>query len=380
MPANYTYEFAKAMQEYEHANSLEEKLKALKLMKQTAPSHKGAENLRLDISKKIGKIKEKMRLEKQRKGSRKIITVKKEGVAQIVLVGLPNSGKSTILNTITNTNVEVNDYAFTTTKPEIGVMNYKGSNIQVVEIPALIKNSYLGKAQGREKLSLIRNGDLILFCFIGNKDKVKKDYELLLNELNSGYIFVNRKKPNIIVKKLPNTEIEIINTNYLEVDEKETIRFLKSLGVSGVTIILNENTNLDDLKEIFNQKITYKNAIGVWVYGENDFKYKDLNLIAFNPKNPDINYIHNFEEKIYNTIGLIRVFTKKTNGKKNADNLPFILLKGADIEDLCFHLHKDFVENFSYAKVWGSGKYPGQKVSKDFVLSENDIVQIFLKK
>jgi len=50
MPANYNYEFTKAMQEYEHANTLEEKLQALKLMKQTAPTHKGAEKLRLAVS------------------------------------------------------------------------------------------------------------------------------------------------------------------------------------------------------------------------------------------------------------------------------------------------------------------------------------------
>ena len=98
MPANYNYEFTKAMQEYEHANTLEEKLQALKLMKQTAPTHKGAEKLRLDISKKIGKIKSKIKLEKQKKSSRKTLSIKKEGVAQIVLVGLPNSGKSTMLN------------------------------------------------------------------------------------------------------------------------------------------------------------------------------------------------------------------------------------------------------------------------------------------
>ena len=82
---------------------------------------------------------------------------------------------------------------------------------------------------------------------------------------------------------------------------------------------------------------------------------------------------------IYNNLDLILVYTKKP-GKSDSDNIPFVLKKGATIESLCEALHKDFVKKFNYAKVWGSSKYPGQKVSKDFKLKENDIVEIYLKK
>jgi ribosome-interacting GTPase 1 len=168
MPINADYEYNNALKKYDEAKTTEEKVAALELMRSTAPSHKGAEKLRIDISKRLTKMKEKLEQERQKRGGSKTMTVKKDGAAQVVLVGLPNSGKSTILKSITNADPLIAPYEFTTIEPEIGVMDYKGAQIQIVEVPALIKDSVKGKARGREKLGIIRNSDFIILTAIGN--------------------------------------------------------------------------------------------------------------------------------------------------------------------------------------------------------------------
>ena len=119
MPINASIEFEKARGKYDAAQTQSEKLAALQEMRSTAPAHKGGEKLRAGISGKIAKLKKEM--EKQRlqakKSSKFSINVKKEGDGQIVILGVPNSGKSYLLRELTGIDIEVASYPFTTTKP-----------------------------------------------------------------------------------------------------------------------------------------------------------------------------------------------------------------------------------------------------------------------
>ncbi|MBU0662382.1 GTP-binding protein, partial [Candidatus Micrarchaeota archaeon] len=100
MPSNVSFEYTKAQGKYEQASTNSEKLAALQEMRSTAPKHKGAEKLRAEISGKLARLKRDM--EKQREQAKKTsggksLNVRKEGAGQVVLVGMPNSGKSTLL-------------------------------------------------------------------------------------------------------------------------------------------------------------------------------------------------------------------------------------------------------------------------------------------
>jgi len=204
MPVNPTLEYQKAERKYSEAPTLQEKLKALHEMLKTAPSHKGTENLRADIKRKIAKYKTLSEKEKQSKKGRSKFSIKKEGAATIVLIGTPNSGKSTLLGKLTNKNVEVADYPFTTKKPEISTLDYQGVKLQLIEIPAIVKNFY--KTQnGPAFLAIIRTADLILLL-----SKTKDEKELLINELEGIQVNILEYKNQEDIKDLIWNKLNLI--------------------------------------------------------------------------------------------------------------------------------------------------------------------------
>ncbi|MEK6861701.1 MAG: GTPase [Nanoarchaeota archaeon] len=179
MPTNPGYEYVNALKKYHEAQTDEDRLKALQLMQQTAPKHKSSEKLLADIKNKISKLIAKLERKKEQKKSSGgfTLSVKKEGAAQVVIVGTTNSGKSTLLNKLTNANAEIADYPFTTKKPQVGIIDYHGIKIQIVEIPAVVKN--FAKTQlGPTFLSIIRNADLIILMFKTPEEKRLLDLEL----------------------------------------------------------------------------------------------------------------------------------------------------------------------------------------------------------
>ncbi|MBW2996358.1 TGS domain-containing protein [Candidatus Woesearchaeota archaeon] len=190
MPTNVTAEYAAAEMEYTKASTTEEKLKALQKMLSTAPTHKGAEKLRQEIKTKISRLKDRQKKEAQQKKGAAGISVPKEGASQIVLVGMTNSGKSTLLKELTGANVEIADYPYTTVKPEIGMMDYKGVKLQIVEIPAVVED-FDETENGRAYLGIINQTDLVVLLF-RNQD----EYKILqkeLSEITAKKIIYNEK-------------------------------------------------------------------------------------------------------------------------------------------------------------------------------------------
>lgn len=177
MPINATYEFGLAEKKFYDASTFEEKLKALQEMLSTAPSHKGSENLRDGIKRKISKYKFLIKKEKQSKKGKTKFSIKKEGVATVCLVGTTNSGKSTLLKKLTGAKVEIAPYQFTTKKPEMGVMDYYGMKIQIIEIPAIFEG-FSKSENGPSLLSLVRGSDLMVWMFNTPSEKEILDREL----------------------------------------------------------------------------------------------------------------------------------------------------------------------------------------------------------
>ncbi len=136
MPINVNDpEYLKAEREYTESKNAEEKLIALKKMISHAPKHKGGENLRQQLTQRRKRIEGEIE-KKKKKGKSSKIGIKK-GDMQVVLVGKTNSGKSSLLNILTNTNEKVSSIPFTTREPSIGIMDYQGVQIQIIEIPAV---------------------------------------------------------------------------------------------------------------------------------------------------------------------------------------------------------------------------------------------------
>ena len=178
MPVNAGVQYGKAEEEFQKAATIQEKLNALKKMWATVPRHKSSEGLQKEIKTKISKYKELLEKQsKAKKGSGKSLSIKKEGAATICIVGTTNSGKSTLLKKLTNANVKIADYPFTTKKPEVGILDYKGIKLQIVEIPAIVEHFEYSEL-GPSMLAVIRQSDLLIVTF-----KDKNELKLIEKEI-----------------------------------------------------------------------------------------------------------------------------------------------------------------------------------------------------
>ena len=92
------------------------------------------------------------------------IAVRREGAAQIALVGPPNAGKSSLLQALSAIQIRTGDYAFTTTRPVAATTRLGGVLVQLVEIPGLIEGAAEDRGGGRALLGVLRNADAILWC------------------------------------------------------------------------------------------------------------------------------------------------------------------------------------------------------------------------
>lgn len=242
MPSNVGHEYERVEKEYLEADSLSEKLKYLQKMLSVLPKHKGNEKLQREIKQRISKYK--ALLEKEKKASkkgRKGLSIKKEGAAQVVIIGKTNSGKSYLLSKITNAKPLIADYEFTTKKPEVGTMDYNGIAIQMIEIPAITKN-FIEKEKGPAFMGIVRGANLILILarnneeekFLKNelqiaavtnrtitirdKEDIEKIKEKIWDNLNLIYVFTKspgkeKDHPPVALKKGANVENLALNVH-----------------------------------------------------------------------------------------------------------------------------------------------------------------------
>src|SRR3954447_21223605 len=114
---------------------------------------------------------------------RDTIAVRRQGAAQICLVGAPNAGKSSLLQALSNVQIKTGDYAFTTTRPVPATTRLGGVLTQLVEIPGLIEGANDDRGGGRALLSVLRSADAIVYCHaldapLTNLDCVRHEVEL----------------------------------------------------------------------------------------------------------------------------------------------------------------------------------------------------------
>jgi GTP-binding protein len=116
-------------------------------------------------------------------------------IAQVGLIGLPNAGKSTLLNELTNAHAKTANYQFTTLEPNLGVM--KNGKI-IADIPGLIEGAASGKGLGIKFLKHIERTNLLVHCLAADSLDLKKDYQTIRQELTN-YSSALIKKPELIV-------------------------------------------------------------------------------------------------------------------------------------------------------------------------------------
>ncbi len=177
MATNVTTEYQLAEEDYRNARTIPAKLVALSKMLQLVPKHKASEKLQQQIKQRISKLKAAQEKEAQKKKGGHSLSIKKEGAAQVVLIGTTNTGKSTLLHTLTGAHVEIASYPYTTTIPEVGIMDYKGVKIQIIELPAIIP-CYGDTKNGPTFLAIAKQADLLIIFFHSPQEKQLIDREI----------------------------------------------------------------------------------------------------------------------------------------------------------------------------------------------------------
>jgi len=187
MPINADIFFQKAEKEFYEAKTIEGKVEKLEKMISTAPKHKGAENLLAGLRSRLAKLKKELKKDKQKKSGRST-GIKKEGDAQITILGFPNSGRSTLLTALTNAKPKIADYPFTTSKPEIGTLDLGGCKVQTVELPSLT----LGP-EYKEWLSVAKVSDFIIILISSFEELGKISNYLKAESVFNERLFVLNK-------------------------------------------------------------------------------------------------------------------------------------------------------------------------------------------
>lgn len=190
MPANVTVEYVKAQEKYLNAKTREEKIEVLEEMISTLPKHKGTQQMHALLKQRLSKLKK----QKQAKVSRRTLTIPKKGDAQVCILGLTQSGKSTLLTKLTNARPKISNHPFTTTKPQIGTCDYDGVKIQLVEIPSSFKKVFM---------SIARSSDGLILLYKNEKERQELKEILSKFRIKKSFVEIYREeKPEDIKGKI----------------------------------------------------------------------------------------------------------------------------------------------------------------------------------
>jgi uncharacterized protein len=161
MPLNADAGYFIAKDKYEKAKTIAEKIAALEDVISSAPKHKGAEKLRAQLKKKLAELKAQQIVAARKKGgASSLYSIRKTGTAQVVLIGYPGAGKSSVLAAMTNARPDISATPYTTKVPQIGTMKFSSMDFQVIEVPAVVPGAHDSGKTG-ELFGLLRNSETI---------------------------------------------------------------------------------------------------------------------------------------------------------------------------------------------------------------------------
>jgi len=395
VPTNLPAEAKAKWAKYLEARSIEEKLRALQDFLSAVPKHKGTENLRAWVRRKISELKEELEEKRSRRvGRGPSFFIEKEGAAQIVMVGFPNSGKSSLLRALTNAKPEVSEIPFTTKLPIPGMMSFEDIQFQLVEAPAIVKGLSRGSISwGTKVLGLVRNADMVMLIIDLSLDPIMQ-LKVLIDELEYAGIVLKKPKGKVIIERSKAIQgIKVISYGKLRGGTvNDVIKMLHSYRIYNAFVKIYGEVTLDDVEKAVFERTTYKPSIVVLNKADT---IKDRigikNKVSSFLKNLGISAkviltssltgegLDEIPKVVFESADIIRVYTKEPNSSKPSPK-PLILPKGSRVEDAILRIREEFLKYFKYARIWGpSAKYPGERVGLDHVLQDGDIIEIRTK-
>jgi hypothetical protein len=328
MPANLTPQYLEAENEYKKAQTPEDKLAALKKMWAMLPKHKGTDKLQAELKKKLSDAREEVE-QHQHKGRKGGVSYKlpRQGAGQVIIVGGPNTGKSRLLTRLTRATPEVAAYPFTTREPHVGMMDWEDVRVQLIDTPPITADFMEGYLT-----SMVRNADAAVLLVDLADDDGPFAADAVLEQL--------AQKKTLLVGAVP------------EHIEDFSLEYVRTLLVANKIDAAGAGDRLDIVREMFAPRF----PIHV-ISAEHGTGLEDL------------------RNAIYRFLNVIRVYTKKP-GKPPDMIAPFSCPIGSTVLDLATLVHRDFAEQLKSARIWGTGVFDGQPVTREHVLHDKDIVEL----
>ncbi len=275
-------------------------------------------------------------------------------------------------------------YAFTTLTSVPGVLDYKGAEIQIVDLPGIIQGASEGKGRGRQVVATAKTADLILMVLDATKSSDQR--EILERELEAVGIRLNKPRPNIYFKVKKQGGMKINSTappKYL--DDKLIGSILRDYKIHNADVLIRDpNVTVEDFIDIINDshrsyiKCLYAyNKIDAVSLEEVDRLAREANSVVLSCE-LDLG-VEDLVEEIWNQLNLIRLYTKRKGVEPNFGD-PLVVRANSTIESVCDSIHRDFKEQFKYAMVWGaSTKHSPQKCGLSHKIADEDVVSIVAK-
>jgi ribosome-interacting GTPase 1 len=285
----------------------------------------GTEGLQADIRRRISKLREALQSGSKRAGRRlDIFYVPRMGAGQVALIGLPNTGKSSIVRALTGAPVRVADYPFSTDRPIPGMMRFEDIQIQLIDTPPITVDS-----APPGLVNTFRGADLIA----------------IVVDLSAGQI-------EQIDACLAYLRAHRLLAQGDEGPEDPVHRLTKKAFFLCTKADLAQPGTVDTLKEFY--------PMGM------DFVETSVNTAQG---------LGDLGARLFALLDIVRIYAKPP-GRPPDKEAPFILKAGSTVMDLAGLIHRELANRVKGARVWGTGVYPGQYVQLHHRLCDKDIVEL----
>ena len=329
MPANLPPQYFEKEKELKKAKNPQERIAILEELLAIVPKHKGTEKLQAQLKTKIAKLKSDSQRSPLVARHTATFQVEKSGAGQVVIIGSPNTGKSSLIKALTNANPEIGDYPFTTRLPSPAMMPYENIQIQLVDMPPITQD-YFEFWQAE----LIKAADAALLILDISVPDPVEDFLTLMAKLEE-------KRIDLVPQE---TDIPQEKQQFMK----------KTLIIASKADHPEDEKNLETIKDFIDQDFT---PIPISIYKEKT--------------------LEELKKRIYDLLDIIRVYSK-IPGKKVDHDDPYVFKRGSSLMDMAKAVHKDFAQRLKFARIWGKNKYQGQKVNRSYILEDEDIIELHI--
>jgi uncharacterized protein len=279
-----------------------------------------------------------------------------------------------------------------------GVLQYKGSKIQVLDLPGIIEGAAHGAGRGKEVIAVARSADAILIVLDAGKEGLQKHREILERELETVGIRLNQRPPDVTLTKRKTGgggvrfASTVPQTQLGPEPEKVVTQILREYRITTADVLAREEITVDQLVDVVAGNREYKPCL--YLYNKIDtVTIEEVDTLARMPHSivgsvsMGFNIGHPLEDDVvkqmlWRYLGLTRVYTKRKGSPPDLEE-PVILSairKGTKVRSLCENISSELLRDFNYALIWGlSAKHAPQRCGLNHELEDEDVVQIVSK-